>query len=35
MNDEFDYELTPAQWEALKNLRNAASPTAAHESIRH
>ena len=26
MNDEFDYELTPGQWEALKNLRNAASP---------
>ena len=27
MNDEFDYELTPGQWEALKNLRNAASST--------
>jgi ribosomal protein S19E (S16A) len=26
MSDEFDYELTPGQWEALKNLRNAASP---------
>ena len=26
MNDEFDYELTPGQWEALKNLRNATSP---------
>jgi hypothetical protein len=26
MNDEFDWELTPGQWEALKNLRNAASP---------
>jgi hypothetical protein len=25
MNDEFDYELTPDQWEVLKNLRNAAS----------
>jgi hypothetical protein len=25
MNDEFDYELTPDQWEALKNLRNGAS----------
>ncbi len=25
MNDEFDYELTPDQWEALKNLRNSAS----------
>jgi hypothetical protein len=25
MNDEFDYELTPDQWEALKNLRNAAT----------
>ena len=25
MNDEFDCELTPAQWEALKNLRNAAA----------
>jgi hypothetical protein len=25
MNDEFDYELTPDQWDALKNLRNAAS----------
>ena len=22
MNDEFDYELTPDQWEALKHLRN-------------
>ena len=22
MNDEFDYELTHDQWEALKNLRN-------------
>jgi hypothetical protein len=28
MNDEFDYELTPDQWEALKNLRNAASRPA-------
>ena len=25
MNDEFDYELSPDQWEALRNLRNAAS----------
>jgi hypothetical protein len=25
MNDEFDYELTADQWEALKNLRNSAS----------
>ena len=25
MNDELDYQLTPDQWEALKNLRNAAS----------
>jgi len=25
MNDEFDYDLTPDQWEALKNLRNTAS----------
>ncbi|MBR1214473.1 hypothetical protein [Bradyrhizobium sp. JYMT SZCCT0180] len=25
MNDEVDYDLTPAQWEVLKNLRNAAS----------
>ena len=25
MNDEFDYELTSDQWDALKNLRNAAS----------
>ena len=25
MNDEFDCELTPDQWEALKNLRNTAS----------
>ena len=25
MNDEFDYELTPDQWEALKNLRNSES----------
>ena len=24
MNDEFDCELTPDQWEALKNLRNTA-----------
>ena len=28
MNDEFDYELTPDQWEVLKNLRNAASRPA-------
>ena len=28
MNDEFDYELTRDQWEALKNLRNAASRPA-------
>ena len=26
MNDEFDYDLTPGQWEALKALRTAASP---------
>ena len=26
MNDEFDYELTPGQWEVLKNLRSATSP---------
>ena len=25
MNDEFEYQLTPDQWEALKNLRNATS----------
>ena len=25
MNDEFDRELTPDQWEALKKLRGAAS----------
>jgi len=25
MNDEFDYELTADQWEALKNLRSATS----------
>jgi len=25
MNDDFDYELTPSQWEALKALRNPAS----------
>ena len=25
MNDEVDYDLTPAQWEVLKNLRNFAS----------
>jgi hypothetical protein len=24
MNDEFDYELTPDQWEALKALRKPA-----------
>ena len=24
MTDEFDYQLTPNQWEALKSLRNAA-----------
>jgi hypothetical protein len=24
MNDEFDCDLTPDQWEALKNLRNTA-----------
>jgi hypothetical protein len=28
MNDEFDCELTPDQWEALKNLRNTASRPA-------
>ena len=28
MNDEFDYELTPDQWEALKNLRNSATRPA-------
>jgi hypothetical protein len=26
MSDEFEFELTSEQWEALKNLRNAASP---------
>jgi hypothetical protein len=26
MNDEFDYDLSPAQWEALKALRTPASP---------
>jgi hypothetical protein len=25
MNDDFDYELTPSQWEALKALRTPAS----------
>ena len=25
MNEEFDYDLTPAQWEALKALRTPAS----------
>jgi hypothetical protein len=25
MNDDFEYQLTPDQWEALKNLRSAAS----------
>ena len=25
MNDEFDYDLTPSQWEALKALRTPAS----------
>jgi len=25
MNEEFDYELTPPQWEALKALRTPAS----------
>jgi len=25
MQDELDYELTPAQWEALKSLRTPAS----------
>ena len=25
MTDEFDCELTPDQWEALKNLRNGAA----------
>ncbi len=33
MNDEFDYDLTPDQWEVLKNLRNTASPATADESI--
>lgn len=26
MNDEFDFELTPSQWEALRALRTPASP---------
>jgi hypothetical protein len=26
MNDELDYDLMPAQWEALKALRTATSP---------
>ena len=25
MTDEFDYQLTPDQWEALKKLRNSAA----------
>jgi len=25
MNEEFDYDLTPSQWEALKALRTPAS----------
>ena len=25
MNDDLEYQLTPDQWEALKNLRSAAS----------
>jgi hypothetical protein len=25
MNDEFDYDLTPSQWETLKALRTPAS----------
>lgn len=25
MHDEFDYDLTPGQWEALKSVRNSAS----------
>jgi len=25
MNDDFEYRLTPNQWEALKNLRSATS----------
>ena len=28
MNDEFDYDLTHEQWEALKNLRNIAGRPA-------
>lgn len=28
MNDEFDYDLTPDQWEVLKNLRNSAARPA-------
>jgi hypothetical protein len=28
MNDEFDYDLTHDQWEALKNLRSTASRPA-------
>jgi hypothetical protein len=28
MNDEFDYDLTPEQWEVLKNLRNTVSRPA-------
>jgi hypothetical protein len=26
MSDEFDYNLTPSQWEALRALRTPASP---------
>lgn len=26
MNDEFDYDLMPSQWEALRALRTPASP---------
>ena len=26
MKDEYDYDLTPGQWEALKALRTARSP---------
>ena len=31
MNEEFDYELTPSQWETLKALRTPALTAAAHE----
>ena len=33
MNEEFDYDLTPSQWETLKSVANARITAAAHEPL--